>query len=121
MTTLAYAEIPASAPAAQSSSAPSFMNFVPIIGMLAIFYFFMIRPQQKRSNEHKKMLEALKKDDKVITSGGVYGTVMSVGDKTLELKIADNVKIKVSKSSISDNLTASEPSNGKPAVQLDVK
>ncbi|OGR87379.1 MAG: preprotein translocase subunit YajC [Elusimicrobia bacterium RIFCSPLOWO2_01_FULL_60_11] len=119
MTTYAYAET--SAPAAPNASAPSYMSFVPILGMLAIFYFFMIRPQQKRTNEHKKMLEALRKDDKVVTAGGIYGTVVSVGDKTIELKIADNVKIKVTKNSVSDKLNPQETANGSPAVQLDVK
>ena len=119
MTTFAYAETPAS-PAAQPTS-PSFMNFVPILGMLAIFYFFMVRPQQKRTKEHKTMLDALQKGDLVVTSGGIYGTVMAVGDKTIELKVADNVKIKISKSAVADKLNAAEPSNGSPAVQLDVK
>lgn len=119
MITLAYAETPA--PVTQSPSAPSYMNFVPILGMLAIFYFFMIRPQQKRSKEHKKMLEAIQKGDFVITSGGIYGTVSSVGEKTVDLKVADNVKIKISKSSVSDKLNAQEPSNGNSVVQLDVK
>ena len=90
---------------------PSYMNFVPILGMLAIFYFFMIRPQQKRAGQHKKMLEALQKGDLVVTSGGIYGTISSVGEKTVELKVADNVRIKISKSSVSDKLNAQEPAS----------
>jgi len=119
MKSLAYAEI--SAPVAQSPAAPNFMSFVPIVGMLVIFYFFMIRPQQKRSGQHKKMLEALQKGDLVVTSGGIYGMVIAVGEKTLDLKVADNVKIKISKSSISEKLNPQESSNSHPAVQLDIK
>ena len=119
MTTLAYAAAPA--PLTQSPSAPSYMNFAPIVGMLAIFYFFMIRPQQKRSGEQKKMLDALQKGDLVVTSAGIYGTISAVGEKTVDLKVADNVKIKISKSSVSEKLNAQETSNGSPAVHLDVK
>ncbi len=119
MTTNAYAETP-SAPTPPSTTPPLF-NMVPILGMLVIFYFFMIRPQQKRSNEHKKMLETLDKGDMVITSGGVYGTVVSVGDKTVEIKIAENVKIKILRSAVSDKVNAQESANGKPPAQIEVK
>ena len=117
MVSLAYAEAPKTA---AQQPAP-FMNFVPIVGMLAIFYFFMIRPQQKRTKEHGKMLDQLQKGDMVITSGGIYGTVISVGDKTMELKVADNVKIKITKSSVSDKVNAQESSNGKLLVQAKTK
>lgn len=117
MVTFAYAETPAAAP---QSSAP-FMNFVPILGMLAIFYFFMIRPQQKKASQHKTMLEGLQKGDVVLTSGGIYGTVMSVGEKTFELKIAENVKIKILKSAVSDKLNTPEAINGKPTIQSEPK
>ena len=119
MNTLAYAEVPAAAPRPQSS--PPLFNIVPILGMLVIFYLFMIRPQQKRANEHKKMLEALQKGDLVVTSGGVYGTVAAVNDKTVELKVADNVKIKVLRSAVTEKLNTQESSNGKPPVQMEVK
>ncbi len=65
-----------------------------------IFYFMIIRPQQKRAKEREKMLAALEKGDKVITSGGVYGTIAGIEDKTVLLQIADNVKIKLDKSAI---------------------
>ena len=78
-------------------------GFGPIIMMaaiFAIFYFLLIRPQQKRAKEHKAMMDALKKGDKVITSGGIYGLVESVGQHTVTLKIAENVKVKFGKSYI---------------------
>ena len=120
MITLAYAETP-STQQPSSPSTPPFFNFVPIIGMLVIFYFFMIRPQQKRAKEHKKMLDAIQKGDLVVTSGGIYGTVSSVGDKTIDLKVAENVKIKISRSAVTDKLNSPEAANGKPSVQLEIK
>ena len=65
-----------------------------------IFYFMIIRPQQKRQKEREKMLSAVKKGDKVITSGGLHATVIGVEDKTLLVQIADNVKVKVERSSV---------------------
>jgi preprotein translocase subunit YajC len=77
-----------------------FMSFLPLIIIFAIFYFLLIRPQQKRAKEHRQMIESLKKGDKVITTGGIYGVVDSVGEKTVTLKIAENVKIKLGKAYI---------------------
>ncbi|MBU0952232.1 MAG: preprotein translocase subunit YajC [Elusimicrobia bacterium] len=75
-------------------------GFLPLIVIFFIFYFLLIRPQQKREKEHKKLLNALKKDDKVITSGGIYGTVINVKPEAVELKIDDNTKIQILKSAI---------------------
>ncbi|MBF0564138.1 MAG: preprotein translocase subunit YajC [Nitrospirae bacterium] len=75
-----------------------FMSFLPLIIIFVIFYFLLIRPQQKKAREHKDMLENIKKGDKVITSGGIYGLVENVSDKTVTLKIAENVKVKFGKS-----------------------
>jgi len=66
-----------------------------------IFYFMIIRPQQKRQKERQKMLDAVKKGDKVVTSGGIHGTVVGVEEKTLLVQIADNVKVKVERGSVS--------------------
>lgn len=66
-----------------------------------IFYFMIIRPQQKRQKERQKMLDAIKKGDKVITAGGVHGTVVGVEDRTILVQIADNVKVKVERGSVS--------------------
>ena len=72
-----------------------------LLPMFAIFYFLLIRPQQKRAKELQKMINELKTGDKVITSGGIHGIVSNVKDGvTLSLKIADNVKIEVDKSAI---------------------
>jgi len=69
--------------------------------IIAIFYFMIMRPQQKRQKERQKLLESMKKGDKVVTAGGIHGTIVGIEDKTLLLQIADNVKVKVERSSIS--------------------
>jgi preprotein translocase subunit YajC len=80
----------------------AFSSFVPLIVIFGIFYFLVIRPQQKRAKEHDAQLKALKKDDKIITSGGIYGTITAVRENILEVKIADNVRVQLSRSAVSD-------------------
>ena len=71
-------------------------QFIPLILIFVIFYFFLIRPQQKKVKEHKAMVEALKRGDKVITSGGIVDTVERVIDtEKVEVMIADNVKVEI--------------------------
>ena len=74
-------------------------QFIPLILIFVIFYFFLIRPQQKKVKEHKAMVEGLKRGDKVITSGGIIGTIERVIDnENVEVKIADNVNVEIVKS-----------------------
>ena len=74
-------------------------QFIPLILIFVIFYFFLIRPQQKKVKEHKLMVENLKRGDKVITSGGIIGTVERIIDADkAEISITDNVKVEVIKS-----------------------
>ena len=68
--------------------------------ILLIFYFLLIRPQQQRASQHKAMLDTLKKGDKVITSGGLWGTITNLGKETVTLQIADSVKVKVERSHV---------------------
>ena len=71
-------------------------QFIPLILIFVIFYFFLIRPQQKKVKEHKAMVESLKRGDKVITSGGITGTIERVIDnEKVEVLIADNVKVEI--------------------------
>jgi preprotein translocase subunit YajC len=73
-------------------------QFIPLILIFVIFYFFLIRPQQKKVKEHKAMVENLKRGDKVITSGGITGTIERVIDKDkVEVEIAENVKVEIIK------------------------
>lgn len=75
-------------------------SIVPLILIFVIFYFLLIRPQQKKSKEHKSMIGNLKKGDKIITSGGIYGVIEDVRTNTLTVKIGENVKIKIGKASV---------------------
>jgi preprotein translocase subunit YajC len=69
--------------------------------IIAIFYFMIIRPQQKRAKERTVLLDSIKKGDKIITAGGIHGTVIGIEDKTVLVQIADNVKVKLERSSVS--------------------
>ena len=74
-------------------------QFIPLILIFVIFYFFLIRPQQKKVKEHKAMVESLKRGDKVVTSGGIIGTVERLIDNDkVEVEIAENVKVEIVKS-----------------------
>ena len=74
-------------------------QFIPLILIFVIFYFFLIRPQQKKVKEHKSMVESLKRGDKVVTSGGITGTVERLIDNDkVEVEIAENVKVEIVKS-----------------------
>ena len=82
-------------------SGSGFAQFVPLILIFVIFYFFLIRPQQKRAKEHKLMVAALKRGDEVVTSGGIVGKVERIlGDDKLDLSISENVTIQVVQSTI---------------------
>lgn len=72
----------------------------PIVVMVLIFYMLLYRPQKKAQKEREEMLNALKQNDQVVTIGGIYGTITTLNDKTIKLKIADNVEIEVARGSV---------------------
>ena len=74
--------------------------FIPLILMFVIFYFLLIRPQQKRAKEHREVLQNLKKGDSVITSGGLHGRIAGLTDTIVTLEIADKIRVKVSRNQI---------------------
>ncbi|MFK8077357.1 MAG: preprotein translocase subunit YajC [Granulosicoccus sp.] len=78
----------------------SIMGILPLLLMLPIFYFLMIRPQQKRMKEHKAMVEALKKGDEVVSNGGLGGTVTKVGDAFITMRVAEGMEVNVQKQAI---------------------
>ena len=78
------------------------MAFLPLILLFAVFYFLLIRPQQKRAKTHKQFIENLKKGDRVVTSGGMYGTITGVTDDSVTIEVAEKVRVKVLKSAIAD-------------------
>ena len=73
------------------------MGLLPLVLMFAIFYFLLIRPQQKKSKQHKEMLSSLKRGDSIITTGGIYGRIVEVNDNIMTVEVADKIRIKVGK------------------------
>jgi preprotein translocase subunit YajC len=92
---------------AHAQAAPQgdpFMSFLPLIILVVLFWFMLIRPQMKRSKEHREMLGKLAKGDEIITSGGLAGVVREIGENYLTVEIADNVPVKMQKSAIASVL-----------------
>lgn len=81
--------------------AGGFTSFIPLILMFVIFYFLLIRPQQKKSKEHRSMIDSLKKGDRIVTSGGIYGRITGVSETTLTVEIADKVRVKIGRGNVS--------------------
>jgi len=81
--------------AANAQAGAGIASLIPLILIMVVFYFLLIRPQQKRLKEHKNMVAGLKKGDKVITGGGIYGTITEVKDDYVRLEIASGVRVKV--------------------------
>ena len=84
----------------QSSAASPLIQFLPLVLIFIIFYFLLIRPQKQKEKEHQKMLTGIDKNDAVVTLSGIHGTVVSVKEKTLILRIDENVKMEIEKNSV---------------------
>jgi len=92
----------------QSQQGNFLFSFAPLLFMIVIFYFLLIRPQQKKQKEHKNMLSQIKKGDRVLTNGGILGLIERVKDDgNLIIKVADNVKIEFAKSSVASLIKGS--------------
>ncbi len=87
-------------PASGGAQPNPFMTFLPMILIIAVFYFFMIRPQMKKQKEITAFRNSLQKGDKVVTTGGIYGKILELKDNYVLLQIDDNVKIRVDKSAL---------------------
>jgi preprotein translocase subunit YajC len=87
---------------AGQGGASQWMGLLPLVLLFVVFYFLLIRPQQKRAKEQKTFIENLKKGDKVVTSGGLYGTITGITDDTVTLEIADKIRVKVLKGAIAN-------------------
>lgn len=87
---------------AVSPGAGMFTSFFPLILIFVIFYFLLIRPQQKKMRGHQKMLSALKKGDHILTSGGIYGMIVNVKGNILEVKISEETKVELSRSAVAE-------------------
>jgi preprotein translocase subunit YajC len=86
-----------------------FASFIPLILMFVIFYFLLIRPQQKKTKEHRQMIDNLKTGDRIITSGGLHGRITGVSEGALTVEIAEKVRVKVNRSSVSAMMQTSPP------------
>ena len=87
------------------------MTILPFILIFVIMYFLVIRPQQKKAKDHQQMLTKLKKNDEVMTSGGIYGKVISLADSVVTLEVAPNVRIRVHRPQISAVVTGEKSSS----------
>lgn len=89
----------------EGQDANPLMSFLPLLLIVVIFYFFMIRPQMKRQKEVRKFRESLTKGDKVVTTGGIYGRIVEIKETTVILEVAKDVQIKVDKNGIIKDMT----------------
>ena len=94
-----------------AAAPPGWLQFLPIIGMVAIFWFLIIRPQMRQQKAHREKIAAVKKGDQVVTAGGLLGKVIKVDDQYAEIEIAQGVRVKAVKSTIGDIV----PPGGTPA------
>ena len=91
------------APAANGQGG-GIMSFLPLIAIVVVFYFFMIRPQMKKAKEQKKYIESLKKGDKILTIGGIYGKIAEVReDESMIIEVEDGSKMRISKNAVSND------------------
>ena len=98
----------AQAPAAPAAPGPGLSGFIPFIFIFIIMYFVLLRPQMRRQKEQQRLVSALKTGDRVVTNAGIHGLISNVKDTTVMVKVADNVKIEMEKSAISNVLKSSE-------------
>ena len=103
MTSIAYAM---GQGGAGQGGAGGFSGFIPLILMFVIFYFLLIRPQQKRTKEHRQMIADLKKGDRIVTSGGIHGRITGMDDQILTVEIADRVRVKVARSNVGGKISS---------------
>ena len=99
---------------AQTGAAPgggpsALVSFAPLVLVFVVFYFLLIRPQQKKAKVHQQMLGQLKKNDEVMTSGGIYGRVVNLTDTVVTLEVAPNVRVRVHRPQISQVVTGEKP------------
>lgn len=101
--------------AAPAAGGDMIVQFLPLILIFVVFYFLLIRPQQKKMKEHKAMLSAIRRGDRVVTGGGIIGVVNKVGpDDELTVEIAENVRVRCVRSTVNLVLAKTEPASGKP-------
>ena len=105
---LAYAQ----GPGAAGGPGP-IVSLMPIAAMFVVLYFLLIRPQQKRTREHETMVQNLKRNDEIVTTGGLYGRVQTIADKVLTVEIAPNVRVRIDRAQVADVVGAKSESKDK--------
>jgi len=88
--------------AAEPGAQDPLMSFLPLILIFVVFYFLLIRPQTKRAKEHKKMVQELSKGDEIVTTGGLLGRIIEVGENFVLVKVSDNVEVKIQKQAVAN-------------------
>ena len=109
MTDVAYAM----GPTPGGGSPGGISVFIPLLLMFAVFYFLLIRPQQKKTRQHQDLLKSLKVGDRVVTTGGLFGTIVAGGDHVVKLEIADKVRVDVGRSYIAGKVESKETKESK--------
>lgn len=107
MNSIAYALGQGGAPG--GGGAGGFSAFIPLILMFVIFYFLLIRPQQKRTKQHREMIDSVKAGDRIITGGGIHGRVTGISESTLTVEIADKVRVKLNRANVAAVLQPAQP------------
>jgi preprotein translocase subunit YajC len=105
----AFAQTPTGAAAATGGPMDALGPMIPFVLIAVVFYFLLIRPQQKRLKEHRAMIDAMTKGDMVVTSGGLIGKVIKVEDTEVQVELAEGIKVRVVRSTISDIMAKTEP------------
>lgn len=95
---------------------PTLVSFLPIGIIFVVFYFLLIRPQQQKAKEHRVMLANLKRNDEIITSGGLYGRVITLADDVVTVEIAPNIRVRVSRPQIASVVGATKVTETKPTT-----
>jgi preprotein translocase subunit YajC len=104
---------PAYAQAAGGGGGFDLMTFAPLVAIFVVFYFMLIRPQQKKAKQHKEMLGQMKRGDRIVTGGGIIGTIAKVvNDSEVQVEIAEGVRVRVLRTTVTDILAKTEPRGG---------
>ena len=107
---------PAYAQAASPGGGDFFISLLPLILIFAVFYFLLIRPQQRKVKEHRALIDSLKRGDQVLTSGGILGKITKVEDTTVTVEIAKDVQVQVQRSTIADVVNKPKPGAATPGA-----
>ena len=106
---------PAYAQDAGGSPESALISLLPIVLIFVVFYFLLIRPQQKKAKEHRNMIENLRRGDRIVTNGGIIGSITKVlNDREVQVEIADGVRVRIMRGMVADLMSKSEPAESAP-------